>query len=76
MKTEDVLEQELKARMARMEAMLRQAFDLLEKRDYLQCAVRIQEAGQQGQFDTALMNVFDAMTSDSAEARAPRAAPR
>ena len=59
MKTEDVVQRELQGRIDQVEMCLKSAKECLKENDFLQCAVRLQIAAEQGQFSDLLMNIFD-----------------
>lgn len=65
MKTEDVVKQELEARIGQVELCLKSAKDCLKENNFLQCAVRLQMAAEQGQFSELLMNVFDSLAASN-----------
>lgn len=58
----DVIDGELRNRLARADALLKQGLACLEQRDFLQCAVRIELAAKEGKFSEFEMNLFDAHT--------------
>lgn len=62
METKDVVEKVLQERIEQMERYMSIAKALLKKRNYLQTAVRLEEAAQQGKFDNFMLSVFDSMT--------------
>jgi hypothetical protein len=71
MKTEDVVRQELQSRISQAEMCLESAKDCLKEKDYLQCAVRLQMAAEQGQFSELLMNVFDSLAASNTHSSRP-----
>lgn len=62
MKPIDVIEQEIRNRLARADALLKQGANCLDQRDYLQAAVRLEMAGKEGKFSEFDMALFDAHT--------------
>lgn len=65
MKTTEVLYEDLNARIARMKKEIEGAEECLADRDYLQCAVRLQQAGSEANFDTLHMNIMDSMSGET-----------
>ena len=62
MKTEKILEDDLSARIERMQASIWSANACLDDNDFLQCAVRLQDAAKEAQFDDLIMNIYDSMS--------------
>ena len=63
MDTKDVIRQELRTRMARIEALNNQARDLVERDDFIHAADRLKKIAHQGEFDSFAMNIFAVMSS-------------
>lgn len=63
METKQVIHNDLSDRIERMQRDIETAKALLKRRNYLQCAVRLQKAAERAQFDTLTLNVFDSMTT-------------
>jgi len=63
-----VCQDELERRIKRAEMLIESAKSCLSEREYLQCAVRLQEMEQCGQFTETEMNIFDALYSERTEA--------
>ena len=63
MKTTEVLYDDLGARINRMRVELTSAENCLIDRDYLQCAVRLQQAGSEAVFDNLHLNIMDSMSN-------------
>jgi len=61
-KTEEVLYEDLYARIARMKKEIESAEDCLADRDFLQCAARLQHAGSETKFDNLHLNIMDSMS--------------
>ena len=62
MKTTEVLYEDLRSRICRMKKEIESAEDCLADRDFLQCAVRLQEAGSAVAFDNLHLNIMDSMS--------------
>ncbi len=64
MKTSEVIFEALNERIMLMKDQISSAETLLVNRDYLQCAVRLQCAAKEAEFDNLLMSVFDSMSAN------------
>ena len=62
MKTTEVLYEDLYARIIRMKKEIESAEGCLADRDFLQCAVRLQQAGGETAFDNLHLNIMDSMS--------------
>ncbi|KXJ57853.1 MAG: hypothetical protein AXW15_00030 [Neptuniibacter sp. Phe_28] len=62
MKTTEVLYEDLLGRIGRMKKEIESAEGCLVDRDYLQCAVRLQQAGSEAAFDNLHLNIMDSMS--------------
>jgi hypothetical protein len=62
MKTTEVLYEDLYARIGRMKKEIESAEGCLTNRDFLQCAVRMQSAGDEARFDNLHLNIMDSMS--------------
>jgi hypothetical protein len=63
MKATEVLYEDLYARIGRMKKEIESAEGCLADRDFLQCAVRLQQAGSDANFDNLHLNIMDSMSS-------------
>jgi len=61
-KTQRVCHNSLSERIAECRHLFKCAEDCLKDNDYLQCAVRLEEAGERLHFAEFAMNIFDTMT--------------
>lgn len=61
MDTKDVVKQDLQNRIEGIEEYLRSARACLKDGQYLQCAVRLQEAAKLGQFSELVLNILDTL---------------
>ena len=65
MKISEVLYEDLIARIKRIRKEIDSAEGcLIEDQDYLQCAVRLQQAGSDTEFDNLHLNIMDSMSSE------------
>ncbi|WP_461521578.1 hypothetical protein [Porticoccus sp.] len=64
MTTQEVCRDYLDGQIKSMEALIRSAEECLDDGDFLQCAVRMEEASSKARFDNLLMAVFDSMSHD------------
>ena len=64
MDTSQVITEELRKRIRAMEELIKSAKDCLKDEDFLQCAVRLEEASNQGKFSELLINIFDSMSGN------------
>jgi hypothetical protein len=63
MKTTEILYDDLTSRIAGMQKDLDSASScLIESRDYLQCAVRLQDAAQKAKFEQIYLHIMDSMS--------------
>ena len=65
MKTTEVIYEDLNARISRMKESISSAESCLSERDFLQCAVRLQDAGSEAGFDNLHLNIMDSMGKNS-----------
>ena len=64
MDTSQVITEELRKRIRAMEELIKSVKDCLKDEDFLQCAVRLEEASNQGKFSELLINIFDSMSGN------------
>ena len=62
METTEVLYEDLHSRICRMKKEIESAESCLADRDFLQCAVRLQQAGSETAFDNLHLNIMDSMS--------------
>ena len=63
METTEVIYDDLHLRINRLKDIISSAEDSLESKDYIQCAVRLQDAMTEITFDTLHLNIMDSMTN-------------
>ena len=64
METTEVIYDDLHLRINRLKDIISSAEDSLESKDYIQCAVRLQDAMIETKFDTLHLNIMDSMTDN------------
>jgi len=62
MKAEDILYKDLLERIEKVKEEIKSAEGCLNDLNFLQCAVRLQKAGKETNFDTLHLNIMDSMS--------------